>query len=87
MSSLATIDCHINNFTALSVVGVWVQDFEPIPPLALCQILKSGNYLTIYMFGKRRNPTDSSRPSRSSLTDQSTFFFFIRSSAFSVKPS
>ena len=44
-----TIDFHVNNFTALSVVGVGVQDFEPLPPLALCPILKSGNYLTIYI--------------------------------------
>ena len=49
------IDCHINNFTTLSVVGVGVQDFEPLPPLALCQILKSGNYLTIYRIQPRNS--------------------------------
>jgi len=31
---MINIDFRINNFTALSVVGVGVQDFEPLPPLA-----------------------------------------------------
>ncbi|MCD6272533.1 MAG: ATP-binding protein [Deltaproteobacteria bacterium] len=38
-------DYHINNFTALSVVGELQCAFLP---LALYQILKSGYYLTIY---------------------------------------
>ena len=41
-----SIDCHIKNFTALSVVGVLQYAFLP---LTLFQILKLGNYLTIYM--------------------------------------
>ncbi len=43
---IPAIDCHTNNFTALSVVGVLQYAFLP---LALCQILKSGYYLTIYI--------------------------------------
>ncbi len=39
------IDFHINNFTALSVVGVLQYAFRP---LALFQILQLGNYLKIY---------------------------------------
>ncbi|MCD6185650.1 MAG: hypothetical protein J7K84_07665, partial [Deltaproteobacteria bacterium] len=45
MNIFLDIDRHINNFTALSVVGVLQYAFLP---LALCQILKAGNYLTIY---------------------------------------
>ena len=54
----SNIDCHINNFTALSVVGVGVQDFEPLPPLDLCQILTSGNYVTIYRSKENREGWD-----------------------------
>jgi len=38
VSKKLAIDCRINNFTALSVVGVLQYAFLP---LALCQILKS----------------------------------------------
>ncbi len=44
----AYIDRHINNSTALSVVGVLQYAFLP---LALCQILKSVDYLKIYRRG------------------------------------
>jgi hypothetical protein len=44
-----TIDCHINNFTALPVVGVGVEDFDPLLPLPLYQTLKSGDYLKVYI--------------------------------------
>jgi len=45
IQKMAAMDCHINNFTTLSAVGVLQYSFLP---LALYQILKSGNYLTIY---------------------------------------